>query len=171
MCRRSSILIKSFFPKSKARLGWKNKGFLTIFFILKYKPIRWQKKREDRESVDKSYTYFRGIYYYSFFTVIPCFDCIALCIIWEPNKSIIVSPSSNQILNGGISRIFRTWEISATWLPIPTYLSGVYLRIFSWSFFKWIHFVGKFWLWQKIQFTNGKTFNYSNVSPESFFFH
>ncbi|KAJ6816493.1 hypothetical protein M6B38_414235 [Iris pallida] len=30
MCRRNSILIKKFVPKSKERLGCKNKGFLTL---------------------------------------------------------------------------------------------------------------------------------------------
>ena len=38
MCRRKSILIKTLFkiPKSKERLGLKNKGFLTILFFLSY---------------------------------------------------------------------------------------------------------------------------------------
>lgn len=77
MCRRSSILIKNFFfPKSKERLGRKNKGFLTVFlFYNEHKPVKLTGKGEDRESVHKLTEVF-----ILFLLTIPCFDCIALCI-------------------------------------------------------------------------------------------
>ena len=51
VCKRSSILITNVFPKSKERLGLKNKRFLTIF--LSYNRLNEMEKRKGRESVDK----------------------------------------------------------------------------------------------------------------------
>lgn len=71
--------------KIKRAIGLKkSKGFLIILLSYnenEHKYLKLNGKREDRESVDK-FICIRGIY--SVCTIIPCFDCIALCIIYNP---------------------------------------------------------------------------------------
>jgi hypothetical protein len=50
-----------------------------------HKYLNLNGKREDRESVDK-FICIRGIYLVC--TIIPCFDCIALCIIYNPKNPL-----------------------------------------------------------------------------------
>ena len=67
MCIKKQYIDKeSFFPKSKERLGRKNKRFLTILLsynINTYGLNEMNGKREGRESVDK-FTCLRGISFY-----------------------------------------------------------------------------------------------------------
>lgn len=75
--------------KIKRAIGLKkSKGFLIILLSYnenEHKYFNLNGKREDRESVYK-FICIRGIY--SVCTIIPCFDCIALCIIYNPQNPL-----------------------------------------------------------------------------------
>lgn len=75
--------------KIKRAIGLKkSKGFLIILLSYnenEHKYLKLNGKREDRESVDK-FICIRGIY--SVCTIIPCFDYIALCIIYNPQNPL-----------------------------------------------------------------------------------
>lgn len=88
MCIRNSILIKNFQNQKSDCIEKKSKGFLIILLSYnenKHKYLNLNGKREDRESVDK-FICIRGIY--SVCMIIPCFDCIALCIIYNPQNPL-----------------------------------------------------------------------------------
>lgn len=80
MCRRRQYIDKDFFFQNQ-KSDWIEK-------IKDFEPSCYPRmninqldvKREVRESVDESYLFPRYLFF-SYHTIIPCFDCIVLCII------------------------------------------------------------------------------------------
>ena len=90
VCVSETVYWLKNFQNQKSDWVEKSKGFLIILLSYnenehKYLIFILNGKREDRESVYK-FICIRGIY--SVCTIIPCFDCIALCIIYNPQNPL-----------------------------------------------------------------------------------